>query len=118
MLSIKNVLMPFRLSLKSREPISLRVELTNKGSEPKLLSLALVVPTFLGIERTGIANKLEKRLGEIAPGKTNVYYYEIFPKTSTTIRDYPARLVIYEHYNTYEYISKEHKKDFLVKVTN
>ena len=116
MVSIKSVLSPFRLDLSKREPIALRVELTNDSTETKLITFRLIVAKDLSVESTGISNSLEKRLGEIAPGKTYLKYFDIYPKVSTREKDYPARMIIYEHYNEYEFVEREYKKDFIVKV--
>ncbi len=117
MVSIKNVLMPFRMSLREKSPVTLRLELTNDDSETKLFSLKLMVSKHLSIEKTGIANILDKRIGEIKPKETKLFYFDIYPKVSAKPGiDYPARLIVYEHYNDYEFINKELKKDFTVKV--
>ena len=116
MLSIKNVLVPFRMNLREKKPITLRLELTNSDKEPKLLSMKLMVSKDLSVEKTTIANILEKKLGELAPGETKLMYFDIYPKVSTRPVDYAGRLIIYEHYNDYEFVGKEMKKDFKIQV--
>jgi len=118
MVSVKSVLMPFRMSLKDKKPITLRVELVNDEKETKLLSFKLAVAGDLSVEKTTIANVIEKRLGEFAPGQQKLMYFEIYPKVATRAREYPARLTIYEHYNDYEFVNREYKKDFVVKVSD
>ena len=118
MLSIKTVLMPFNLKLSNRKPIDLKVVISNKSSEKKLLSLSFMVSRELAVEDTGMNNRIEKKLGELEPGASKIMYFPIYPKVSTNIRDYPARLKIYEYYNDYNFIQKEFKKDFIVKVIN
>ena len=116
MLLIKTVLVPFRLSISARKPISLRTEITNNSEEAKKVSVKFMVSKDLSVERTGLANVLEKKIGTIEPGETKLMYYDIYTKTQTVNRDYPARLVVFEHYSDYDYIDKEYKKDFQVKV--
>jgi len=116
MLEIKTVLMPFRLSISSRKPISLRTEITNNSDEEKKLSVKFMVSKDLSVERTGLANILEKRIGNIGPKETKIFYYDIYSKAQTVNKDYPGRLVIYEHYSDFTYIDKEYKKDFIIKV--
>jgi len=118
MLVIKTVLVPFRLSLSSKKPISLRTEITNKSKEPKKVSVRFLVSKYLSVERTGLANILEKKVGEIEPGDTKLMFFDIYPKTQTVPKEYPARLIVYEHYSDFEYIDKEYKKNFSVKVEN
>lgn len=114
MLVIKTVLVPFRLSLSSRKPISLRTEITNKSDEAKKVSVKFLVSKYLSVEKTGLANILEKKIGEIAPNETKLLFLDIFPKTQTAIREYPGRLVIYEHYSDYEYVNREYRKNFTI----
>lgn len=104
------------MSLKQKAPITLRVEITNDSDEPKLVSLKFHVAPDLSVEKTGIANIIEKKIGEMAPGQLKLFYFEIYPKVATRVRDYPARFTVYEHYNEYEFISKEFKKEFAIKV--
>ncbi len=119
MLSIKSVLMPFRMSLSKREPITFRLELSNTDDDTKLLTLKLMVDKDLSIEKTTIANILEKKIGEIKPNETKLMYFDIYPKVSTRKQEYNASLVVYEHYNgNYELIAREYKKDFSVKVVD
>ena len=117
MLTIRSVLVPFRLDLSKREPISLRLEIRNDSKEEKLVSLKFVLAKGLSTEKTTIASSLDKRLGLIKPNQTKLIYLDIFPKVSTREVDYPARLIIYEHYNKdYEYVDREYKKEFVVRV--
>ncbi len=116
MLVIKTVLVPFRLSISAKKPISLKTEITNTSEEAKKISIKFMVSKDLSVERTGLANIFEKKIGEIGPGETKIMYFDIYAKTQTVTRDYPARLLTYEHYSDYDYIDKEYKKDFIVKV--
>jgi len=116
MVSIKTVLFPFRLSLSHKEPIALRVELANDTKETKLFSMKFLVHKDLSVEKTTIANIYEKKLGEMKPGESKLMYLHIYPKASTRTIDYPGRLIIYEHYNDYEFVNKEYKKNFTIKV--
>jgi hypothetical protein len=117
MLSIKTVLFPFRLSLMSKKPISVRTEITNTGETVQNISVKFLVSKDLSVERSGLANILEKKLGVIDPKQTKIFYFDVYPKAAKTeIKDYPARLIIFEHGETYEYVDKEYRKDFVIKV--
>lgn len=116
MLVIKTVLVPFRLSINSRKPISLRTEITNNSEEAKKVSLKFMVSRDLSVERTGLANVLEKKIGLIEPKETKLLYLDIYTKTQSVPRNYPGRLLVYEHYNDYDYIDKEYKKELSIKV--
>lgn len=116
MLSIKSVLVPFRMSLSAKKPISLRTEITNNSEDPKKVSIKLLVSRELSVERTGIANIFEKRVGVIEPGQTKLLYLDIYAKAQTSIRDYPGRLVVFEHYDDFDFVDKEYKKEFRIIV--
>jgi len=116
MLVIKTVLMPFRMSISAKKPISLRTEITNDSDTAKKVSLKFMVSRDLSVERTGLANVFEKKVGEIGAGETKLMYLDIYSKAQTIPKDYPARILVYEHYSDYDYIDKEYKKDFIVKV--
>lgn len=116
MLVIKTVLVPFRLSISAKKPISLRTEISNDSDVAKKVSVKFMVSKDLSVERSGLANVLEKKIGTIEPGETKLMYFDIYTKTQTVNKDYPARLLTYEHYSDYDYIDKEYKKDFIIKV--
>lgn len=116
MLDIKTVLVPFRLSLSSKKPVSLRTEIKNNSDVAKKISVKFMVSRDLSVEKTGLANILEKKVGQIEPGDTKLLYFDIYPKVQATVRDYPARLIVYEHCEDYDYIEKEYRKDLTVKV--
>jgi|GEM_PF-2885896 len=116
MLLIKTVLVPFRMSISAKKPISLRTEITNTSDVAKKVSIKFLVSKDLSVERTGLANILEKKIGSIEPGDTKLMYFDIYTKTQTVNKTYPARLLVYEHYDDYDYIDKEYKKDFSVIV--
>lgn len=117
MLSIKTVLFPFRLSLSSKKPLSVRAEITNISDSEKYISVKFLVSKDLSVEKSGLANILEKKLGSIKPKETKLFYFDIFPKAAKTdIKDYPARLILFEHNDSYEFVDKEYRKDFIIKV--
>lgn len=117
MLNIKTVLFPFRLSLSSKKPVSVRTEIINTSDKEKNLSVKFLVSKDLSVERSGLANILEKKLGQIGPNQTKIFYFDVYPKAAKTeVKDYPARLIIFEHNENYEYIDKEYRKDFVIKV--
>ncbi len=117
MLNIKTVLFPFRLVLSTKKPVSVRTEVTNTSDKEKNLSVKFLVSKDLSVERTGLANILEKKLGLIKPNETKLFYFDVFPKAAKTeVKDYPARLIIFEHSENYEYVDKEYRKDFIIKV--
>ncbi len=118
MLTIKTVLLPFRMSLSNKQPVSLRAEITNNSDITKLISVKFLVSKYLSVEKTGLANSLERKLGEIEANKTKIYYFDIFPKTQTVPHDFPARIIFTEHTEDYNYIEKEYKKEFTIKVDN
>ncbi|MDD4984008.1 MAG: hypothetical protein PHH82_04205 [Candidatus ainarchaeum sp.] len=116
MLAIKSVLIPFNIKLGTKKPQELKLILENKDEEKKLLTLAFMVAKDLAVESTGMNNKLERTIGEMAPGESKTFYFQIFTKPTTTARDYPARLIIYEHYGDYKFVQKEYKKDMVIRV--
>ncbi len=115
MLVIKSVLIPFTIKLGSKTPQELKLILENKDEEKKLLSLEFLVARDLAVESTGLSNRIEKQLGYLEPGESKTYYFQIYTKPNTTARDYPARLVIYEHFNDYKFVQKTYKKEIVVR---
>lgn len=116
MLSINTYMHPFRLNLKDKAPVELKIELKNRSDEDKMVSVVLDLPKALSLDKSGISSDSEKRLGMLKPKEEKVLYYQIYPKNKTGIGRYTGELKLNEHYRNYNYVIKEYKKKIEVKV--
>ncbi len=114
--SINTYFNPYRLSLKRRAPVSLTVEIINRGQEEKDLSLELNLTRQLALDKGGLKSSETKRLNKVQPNETKKFYFDIYQKQMTRPGEQPVIVKVLEHYQDYRYVLKEHKKKLGLKV--
>ncbi|MFH1587639.1 MAG: hypothetical protein ABID38_07315 [Candidatus Diapherotrites archaeon] len=110
MISINTSFHPFRMKLSRREPVQFTVELTNKGDETRKISMDVILSRELSLDKGGLLYNTSKRIDSLAPGKTQEFFFDIFPKHITRSGDHGILIKVLEHYQEYKYVEKEYKK--------
>src|SRR3989338_8604920 len=76
--SLKLRFRPFRMSVKSKSPVDLVIDLTSlREEEPLMTSVVVQVPKVFGLDAMGISTMREIRLGYMKPGETKSLNVEI-----------------------------------------
>lgn len=107
---------PFRMKLDRREPVSLGVEIANKSNEPKILTMSIALSGQLSFEKGGYKTEQMERIEKLPPGEKKLFYYSIFPKAGTRATDQPVIVKVAEHYQNFNYVTNEYKKNLVLKV--
>jgi len=116
-LIVKTSLFPYRMKLKSREPIELSFTITNNGIKPKLISFILELPPQLGLDKGGMTRIIRKKLAEkVSPGQTQKFVYEVFPSKVVETGEYLASLNVSEHFKDYDYVLESKDEEISIKV--
>jgi uncharacterized membrane protein len=105
MIKIDSELFPYRLDIKSKEPVELTVKLTNYGIEEKLLSLDIILDTNLCLEKNNLKKSQHKRVGKLKPKESISYQFQIYPfQGAEPGKTYKIKLRVFEHYNDYKHV--------------
>ncbi len=104
MINISTRIFPYRLDLKTKEPVELLIEITNVSTTSKLLSTELIVDPDLCLEKSGIKKSTYKRLGEIAPKQKVNFKYLIYPFQGAKPGTHMVKFKVKEHFNDYKYV--------------
>ena len=116
-LNIKTSLFPYRLKLRTREPLELTFSVTNTGVKPKLISFVLQLPPQLGLDKSGLNRVARKRVAEkLMQGATRKFAYEIFPSKVVETGEYTAVLEVSEHFDNYNYVLDNKTEEITIKV--
>ncbi|MFH1663586.1 MAG: hypothetical protein ABH986_02115 [archaeon] len=116
-LNVKTSLFPYRMKLRTREPLELTFSVTNNGIKPKLISFILELPAQLGLDKAGVNRVIRKRLAEkLVQGQTRKFSYEIFPSKVVETGEYTALLEVSEHFNDYNYVLENKTEEIAIKV--
>jgi hypothetical protein len=102
--------------MKRRTPVELTIDLKNNSNESKLVSFQLALARKLSLDKGGLKNMELKQLGQLKPFENKRFYFEIFPKMGIVPADYPIKLQVLEHYESYKYVAKKITKNISLKV--
>ena len=64
---------PLRLSLRRKEPVQLKVEVQNRGSNSKMLSLGVIVARSLSLDKGGLKSSASERVEALLPGERKTF---------------------------------------------
>jgi hypothetical protein len=92
---------PIRISLAAKDKMYITVMVKNSSEKPQLVSVDFEIPSELGFDTMGVANKKNARLGEISPGESKQTEFEVFATHRAQERDYTARITAFSHYRDY-----------------
>ncbi len=116
MIDIATTYTPIRHKLSTKEPVNLKVVLHNKGKESRMISMELRLNRNLSLDKSGFRGSDVKRLEKFGKGEKKEFYYEIWPKQSTSPGEQPVEIVVAEHYNNFNYVEKEQRKSIPLTV--
>lgn len=101
---------PFRLVLSRRQPVQLDVEVINRAPEAKMLTMKLILPRTLAIDKGGLTSEVRKPLDMVSPDETKRFYFDIYGKQMARVGEEEILVKVLEHYQTPQYIVKEYTK--------
>ena len=104
MININTQIYPYRLDIRSGEPIELVIKITNLNSSSKLLGFDIILDSNLCLEKNSLKKSQRKRLGNIASKESKFFKFNIYPFQGITPGKYRIKLKVSEHFNDYNYI--------------
>jgi hypothetical protein len=104
MININTQIYPYRLDIKSGEPVELLVKITNLNSSVKLLGLDIILDKNLCLEKNSLKKSKSKRLGEFISKESKLLKFYIFPFQGIIPGKYKIKIKVTEHFNDYNYI--------------
>ena len=108
---------PLRLSLRRKEPVQLKVEVQNRGSNSKMLSLGVIVARSLSLDKGGLKSSASERVEALLPGERKTFYFDVFPKPQfANVGEYPVEITVKEYGKNYSEIVDEFEKLMDLKV--
>ena len=115
--SIGYELFPLRFSLKVKEPSKLTIKATNAGLKSKLLTLELVLPEQLGLDKGSLNKGLRKRLGEVRPNETKVFETPVYLSPALASEGlFNGQIEVLEHLNDYNEVVRSFKKPISFRI--
>jgi len=114
---IETEVFPLRISLKTREPSSLRVKVTNKGSSPKLISLEVFLPHELGFDKSALNKGVRSQLGVLKPNESKETVFKVYLNPPVAKEGvFSGKLSVLEHYKDYKQIIRNYEKEITFRI--
>lgn len=116
MINISTRMFPYRLDLKTKDPIELTIEITNMSATAKILSSDIIFDPELCLEKSGIKKSEYKRHGEVLPNQKIVMTYDVHPFQGAKPGRKTIKFKVKEHFNDYKYIENITEKRIEIPV--
>src|SRR3989338_5801228 len=116
MYSVNTTFFPFRLSLRDRKPVQLKVELINRNQQEKMVSLELLLSRQLALDKSGLKATAIHRITSFKPNERKEFFFEIFPEQFAEHGTYPVRVKVLQHYQNFDLVEREFTKNLELTV--
>ncbi|MBI4360200.1 hypothetical protein HY572_00325 [Candidatus Micrarchaeota archaeon] len=107
---------PFRLTAHRNDAVDLEVFIQNTSDQPLLTSVTVVVPRVLGLDRTGLMQQREVRLGSLLPGESKRFKAGVYSNQKSAPGTYSIGLLASAHYRDYGHVLNQARKKITVRV--
>ena len=119
MVDVKTELTPMRMSISSREPVELMVEIENNSNKIQQISYEIMLGNEIGFDKAGRSSTQTKRFDSMKPGERIRDYFEIFPKVNISSRSQPITIMVIEHFEgNYNYVAAKKVKELTLRIDN
>jgi uncharacterized membrane protein len=115
-LSIGTRCNPIRISLSAKDTMTFVVKVKNTSDAPQMASVDFELPKELGFDTTGVSNKKNAKLGEIAPGESKETTFEVYATHRASEKDYTARITAFAHYRDYNNVIEKATLNATIRV--
>ncbi len=101
MIALSTHCSPIRISIANKETMTVTVKVKNMSDKPQMVSVDFEIPKDLSFDSTGVSNRKNEKIGEIAPGEVKDASFEVFATHRASENDYTARVTGYVHFRDY-----------------
>ncbi len=115
-LQVTSDVFPFRVSMKSKDSWELILNITNRGTKAKKLSLEIDLPEQVTFSKVGLTKQYEKRYDNFKPGDTIRIKEPIYLSSHCETGNYSGYVKIAEHFGDYGYEMQNRKREVLFRI--
>lgn len=115
-MTIKASVFPYRFSMKDKEPVELTVELKNNDPFEKMVSLDVLLPNSVGLDKSCINKGFAKRYNKVAPGQTIVEKQLLYLSPHADIGEVSGKIKVAEHYQEFGNITNSYNKTLALRI--
>ena len=101
---------PYRLSAHKNDSVELEVYLKNISTIEQLTSLVIILPKTFGMDKTGLSQQKELRLGMLLPGEKKRVLLQLWGTQRTDPGNYSIKIYAIANYRDYGHVLNETRK--------
>ncbi len=116
-LSVRTRIYPYRLKMQDKDPMQLSIEITNEDINSKIVSFQLKLPESIATDRGGINRFIQKNIQSLRAGETQKFDYNLYPTKRATEGDFNGKLIVSEHYQSFDYVQGNISKTLTFRIT-
>ena len=114
MIKIFTKLYPYRLNIKTKDPVDLEIKLKNLSSLAKQISVELIPSSDLCFDKNGSKREEYKRIGVIKAKDSITLNYTIYPFTGIVPGNHSIKIIVGEHTNDYNVVNDKYEALVLI----
>ena len=115
-ISIKANVFPFRFSLKDKNSVELSLEVANESTEPKMITLSIVLPKQVSFNKGGTNYEFQKEYDALKAGQKIQMKIPLYLSAETEPGTFDGKVSIEEHYNEFGYVMRSYNKPLTLRV--
>ncbi|MCK4327216.1 MAG: hypothetical protein KAW41_01940 [Candidatus Diapherotrites archaeon] len=104
---VRTSFLPIRMIVGQKEPVSLGVEVRNRGRQTKSYSVSVKVPFAFGFDRSGLMREHRIRIKNVDPTKKKEAKFSIYGKFNITPGFYDFDVIVREHDERFDKITDQ-----------
>ncbi len=116
MISLSTHCSPIRISLANKETMMVTVKVKNTSEKPQMVSVDFEIPKELAFDSTGVSNKRNTKIGEIAPGAIKEASFEVYATHRASQNDYTSRVTGFVHFRDYNNVLEKTMLNATIRV--
>lgn len=115
-MTIRTSVYPYRFSMRDKQPVELTVEMTNNDAAEKMVSLDVVLPKAVGLDKSCINRAFAKRYNRVGPGQTIVEKQLLYLSPHADIGETTGQVKVAEHYLEFGNVTGSYNKSLALRI--
>ena len=115
MINITTSFFPYRLDIKSKEPVELSITIKNMSKKTELISYDVILENTLSFDKSGLKKSNSHRVGELKPDEKRTFKFDVYPFQGITPGNNRIKIIVNQHYQNYDHLTDKTEKITVLK---
>jgi hypothetical protein len=102
--------------MKDKQPVELTVEITNSDEIEKMVSLDIVLPKSVGLDKSCINKAFTKRYNKVTAGQKIIEKQLLYLSPHAEIGETTGQIKVAEHYQEFGNVTNSYSKTLALRI--